>query len=138
MGRSEAVSVVWKREGLLFSATTPNGTVDLASGLDEPGSGVGPVETLAIALASCTGMDVVSILKKMRQPVEDLRVEVSGEQAEEHPRRFLSIEVVYYLKGDLDEAKVKRAIGLSANRYCPVQATLRPSVPITSRYVIER
>jgi putative redox protein len=138
MARSEPVQVTWKQEGLLFEASTPHGTFALASGLDEPGNGVTPMESLATALASCTAMDVASILKKMRQPLEALSVEVSGERAEEHPKRFLDFEVVYRLKGDLDETKVARAISLSEERYCSVAATLKPGVPITSRFVIER
>jgi putative redox protein len=138
MARSEPVNVVWKNEGLLFEATTPHGTIALASGLDEPGNGVTPMETLATAVGACTAMDVASILVKMRQPLEGFSVEVRGERAEEHPKRFLSLEVVYRLKGDLDQRKVERAIGLSEERYCSVAATLRPAVPITSRYVIER
>ena len=138
MARSAPVTLVWKTEGLLFEATTAHGTVGLASGLDEPGNGVTPMELLATALGGCTAMDVASILVKMRQPLEAFSVEVSGERAEEHPRRFTSLEVVYHLKGDLDERKVERAIELSEERYCSVEATLRPAVPITSRYVIER
>jgi putative redox protein len=138
MARSEPVRLAWKTEGLLFGASTAHGSVDLASGLDEPGSGVTPMEMLATALGGCTAMDVLSILVKMRQPVESFSVEVSGERAEEHPKRFTSLEVVYHLKGDLDERKVERAISLSEERYCSVEATLRPAVPITSRFVIER
>jgi putative redox protein len=138
MARSEPVTVSWKGEGLLFRATTAHGGVDLASGLDEPGSGVMPMEALAVALGACTAMDVASILVKMRQPLEALSVEVSGERAEEHPRRFTSLELVYHLRGDLDERKVERAIELSEERYCAVEATLRPALPITSGYVIER
>ena len=138
MARSEPVTVSWKNEGLLFEAATGHGTVPLASGLDAPGQGATPMEVLAVALGGCTAMDVVSILVKMRQPVEAFRVEVSGERAEEHPKRFTSLEVVYYLTGDLDEKKVKRAIELSEERYCSVEATLRPALPITSRYVITR
>ena len=96
------------------------------------------MELLATSLGACTAMDVASILVKMRQPLEAFSVEVSGERAEDHPKRFLSLEVVYHLKGDLDERKVERAISLSEERYCSVEATLRPAVPITSRYVIER
>ena len=99
MARSEPVRVTWKREGLLFEATTPHGTIALASALDEPGNGVTPMETLAMAVASCTAMDVASILKKMRQPLESFSVEVSGERAEEHPKRYLDLEVVYRLEG---------------------------------------
>jgi len=138
MAQSRPVSVVWKREGLLFEASTPHGSVDLASGLDEPGSGVTPMELLATSLGACTAMDVASILVKMRQPLDGLSVEVGGERAEEHPKRFLALEVVYQLKGDLDERKVERAISLSEERYCSVAATIRSAVPITSRYVIER
>lgn len=138
MARSQTVSVDWRGEGLLFAATTPHGTISLASALDEPGNGVTPMETLATALGACTAMDVASILVKMRQPLEGFRVEVSGERAEEHPKRFLSLDVVYHLKGDLDERKVERAIELSEERYCSVAATLKPALPITTRYVIER
>jgi putative redox protein len=83
-------------------------------------------------------MDVASILLKMRQPLEAFSVEVSGERAEDHPKRFTSLDVVYHLRGDLDERKVARAIELSEERYCSVEATLRPAVPIRSRYIIER
>jgi putative redox protein len=138
MARSDPVKVAWKGEGLLFEATTAHGTVALASGLDEPGNGVTPMEVLAASLGACTAMDVASILVKMRQPLEAFSVEVGGERAEDHPKRFLSLEVVYHLKGDLDERKVERAISLSEERYCSVEATLRPAVPITSRFVIER
>jgi putative redox protein len=137
MGTSAPVVVTWKNEGLLLEGVTPHGRVDLASGLDEPGQGATPMELLALALAGCTSIDVVSILQKMRQPLEGLRVEVHGEKADEHPRRFLSLEVVYILKGALDEKKVQRAIELSETKYCSVEATLRPAVAISSRYVIE-
>jgi putative redox protein len=135
---SEPVTVTWKGNGLLFEGATPNGRVDLASGLDAGGQGAGPMELLAVSLGACTAMDVLSILQKMRQPVEGFRLEVSGTRADEHPKRYTSLEVFYRFKGDLDEAKVARAIELSETRYCSVEATLRPSVPITSRYEIER
>ena len=138
MATTQPVVLTWEGEGLRFAAESEHGTVHIASGLDEPGHGPTPMELLRIALGGCTGMDVASILAKMRQPLEAFRVEVTGERAEEHPKRFLSLEVVYYFKGDLDDAKVRRAIELSEQRYCSVEATLRPAVPITSRYVIER
>jgi putative redox protein len=138
MATSEPVSVEWVGEGLRFGGTTAHGRVDMASGLDAPGHGVTPMELLALALASCTAMDVASILVKMRQPLEGFRVEVQGERADEHPKRFTSLEVVYHLKGDVDEKKVQRAIELSEARYCSVAATLRPALPIASRYVLER
>ena len=137
MATSEPVIVSWKNQGLLFEGVAAHGRVDMASGLDAPGQGATPMELLAVALAGCTGMDVISILQKMRQPLEGLRVEVHGEKADEHPKRFVSLEVVYYLKGVLDERKVQRAIELSETKYCSVEATLRPAVSISSRYVLE-
>ena len=137
MTASAPVIVSWKKEGLLLEGVTAHGRVDMASGLDEPGQGATPMELLALALAGCTGMDVVSILQKMRQPLEGLRVEVLGERADEHPKRFVSLEVVYYFKGALDEKKVQRAIELSETKYCSVAATLRPAVSISSRYALE-
>ncbi len=134
---SDPVTVTWKGEGLLFEGRTASGKVDLASGLDTGVEGVRPTELLAVALGGCTAMDVLSILKKMRQPVAAFSIEVGGTRAEEHPKRYTSLEVVYRLKGDLDEAKVARAIELSETRYCSVEATLRPGVPITSRFEIE-
>lgn len=134
----ESVTLTWKSDGLKFEGVTSNGRVDLASGLDPAGSGNAPMELLAVALGGCTAMDVISILTKMRQPVEAFSVEVSGERAGDHPKRYTSLALVYRLKGDLDEKKVARAIGLSETRYCSVEATLRPGVPITSRFEIER
>ena len=137
MATSAPVIVSWKQEGLLLEGVTAHGRVDMASGRDEPGRGATPMELLAVALAGCTSMDVISILQKMRQPLEGLRVEVHGEKADEHPRRFVSLEVVYHLKGALDEKKVQRAIALSETKYCSVEATLRPAVSMSSRYVLE-
>jgi putative redox protein len=136
MATSEPVVVSWKKEGLLLEGATAHGRLDMASGLDEPGQGPTPMELLAASLADCTSMDVISILQKMRQPLEGLRVEVRGERADGHPKRFVSTEVVYYLKGALDE-KVRRAIELSETKYCSVEATLRPAASISSRYVLE-
>ncbi len=137
MATSAPVIVSWKHEGLLLEGVTAHGRLDMASGLDEPGQGATPMELLAVALAGCTSMDVISILQKMRQPLEGLRVEVHGEKADEHPKRFVALEVVYYLKGALDEKKVQRAIELSETKYCSVEATLRPAVSISSRHVLE-
>jgi putative redox protein len=138
MARSQPVEMRWKQEGLLFEGVAPNGTIDAASWLDEPGNGPTPMQLLALSLAACTAMDVLSILVKMRQPVEEFAVEVSGERAEDHPKRFLSLDVTYRLKGALDEKKVQRAIQLSETKYCSVENTLRAGVPISSSYLIER
>jgi putative redox protein len=135
---SEA-SVKWQGEGLFFEGEVAGGgTVKLASGGDTSGSGPSPMQAVLLALAACTGMDVVSILAKMRQPLRGLRVEVTAERRDEHPRVFTAIELVFRLEGDLDDAKVSRAIELSETKYCSVEAMLRPGVAIVSRYEIER
>jgi putative redox protein len=132
-----AVEVRWRKDGLRFEGKTAHGAIDLAASSDEQGSGATPMEALLVALGGCTGMDVASILVKMRQPLAEFWLEVNGQTAAEHPKRFTAIEVVYHLKGDLDETKLRRAIELSETKYCSVEATLRPALPITSRYVIE-
>ncbi len=133
---SEHVTARWTGEGLRFEAETKHGRTVLGSSLDEATGTPTPIEMLAAALGACTGMDVVSVLLKMRQPLEELWVEVTGERAEEHPKRYVSFELVYHARGAVDAARMARAIQLSEERYCGVEATLRPSTPITSRYEI--
>lgn len=133
-----SVEVRWKGEGLQFEGLTGHGDVQLSGGGEESELGATPMALLLVAVGGCTGMDVVDILRKMRQPLEAFSVEVVGEKAEEHPQQFTALEVVYHLKGDLDEARVRRAIELSENKYCSVEATIRGGVPIVSRFVIER
>jgi len=93
-----------------------------------------PVELLLISLGSCTAMDVLSILGKMRQPYEDLTVRITAEQREEHPRIFTSIKLRYLVKGKVDPGKLEKAISLSQERYCPISAMLRDVVPIEWEY----
>jgi len=130
--------LTWKGEGLLLDGESARGRVRLSGTGDEPGAGPSPSELLLLAVGGCTAMDVVSILRKMRQPLEGLEVEVRGTKADEHPRRFLAIEVLYRLRGDLSEDRVRRAIELSETRYCAMEATLRGRVELSSRYVIEK
>lgn len=137
MAASVPVEVRWKNEGLLFEVVAAHGRADIGSGSDAPGNGPTPMELLAASVGACTAMDVVSILLKMRQPLEELWVEVGGERAEEHPKRFLDMEVVYHVRGAVDEAKLARAIELSETRYCSVEATFHGALPIRSRYVLE-
>jgi putative redox protein len=76
-----------------------------------------PMELLILGLIGCTGLDVSSILERMRQPLEALEVSAECERAESHPKIYTKIHLIYTLKGDLDEDKVKRAIGLSETSY---------------------
>jgi putative redox protein len=96
-----------------------------------------PMELLLLALGSCTGVDVISILRKKRERVTGYHVEVRGERRAEHPRAYTRIEVRHVLRGhDLSERAVAQAIELSDTKYCSVAATLRPAVEIVTSYEI--
>lgn len=98
------------------------------------GSAVRPMEALLISLAGCTGMDVISILRKKRQRVTDFHVNVRGFRAKEHPKRFLRIELEYVVGGeDVSEEAIARSIELSRTRYCGVTATLNCEIGHTFR-----
>jgi putative redox protein len=94
------------------------------------------MEMLLVALGACTATDVVIILEKKRQKLESLEVEVSGERAAEPPRVWTKLEVVYRLRGALDEKAVRDAIELSEAKYCSVSAMLRKTATLAYRYEI--
>jgi len=108
---------------------------DLAVGGDN--DGFRPLELMAVSLAGCTAMDVVSILQKKRQDVTDFRVEVDTSHTDEHPKVITSAVISYHVTGkSVDEAAVVRAIELSATRYCPAQAMLVKVFPMELKYFI--
>jgi putative redox protein len=92
----------------------------------------GPMLTLLLAAAACTGADVVAILEKMRVPPRELRIEASGARREQEPRRYTAIHLEYHVVGDgIDEVKARRAIDLSITKYCSVVHSLAPDIRIT-------
>jgi putative redox protein len=99
-------------------------------------NGIKPSDLLLLAAASCSAYDVVEILTKQREPLMDMKVTCSGEQQPDPPYTFTQIHIHYEIKGDVNRAKLERAIDLSENKYCSVVSTLRPGVPITSDYEI--
>jgi putative redox protein len=120
-----------------FVAQSPSGHL-VALDSDRSSNGApGPMELLLIALGACTASDVVAILAKKRQKLDSLEVEVSGERAVEPPTVWVKLEIVYRLRGILDEKAVEHAIQLSEEKYCSVAAMLRKTAPITFRYEIE-
>lgn len=99
--------------------------------------GFRPLELMALSLAGCTAMDVISILQKKRQEVTAFEVRVDADRAEEHPRVFTSAVIEYHVTGhNVDEKAVLRAIELSAERYCPAQAMLGGVFPMELMYFI--
>lgn len=136
-GAKEFTRMVW-REEMTFDGTTTMGHHIVVDALPPAGSNRGPkpVELLLTALAGCTAMDVLSILKKKREPVEGLEVLVEGTRAVDHPRSYTEIQVTYLVRGRVNPRSVERAIELSENKYCGVHAMLSRSAHITSRYEI--
>ena len=134
------VELAWTNDGLSFVAHTGTGheiTLDAGESSGGGNNGPRPTETLLVALAACGAMDVISILKKMRQDVVRYTVRAVGHQATEHPKKFTTIDITHQVAGvDIQEASVRRAIQLSISRYCPVYATVAPGVVVNERYEI--
>jgi len=97
-----------------------------------------PLELFLMGLAGCTGMDVISILTRMRAGLSDFRMEVSAPRSDDTPKVFTKIEIVYHLFGTVSQAQAERAVSLSQEKYCSASAMLRPQVPIEQRIVIHR
>jgi putative redox protein len=99
--------------------------------------GFRPLELMALSLAGCTAMDVISLLQKKRQDVTAFEVRVHAERAEEHPRVFTHVTVEYLVTGhNVDPVAVNRSIELSATKYCPAQAMLSKAVEIEHKVTI--
>ncbi len=126
--------------GLQFIGETGTGHALVMDGDLEVGgrdTGPRPTELLLVAIGGCSGMDVISILKKKKQDVMGLEINVKGEKAETHPKRFTKITLEYIIKGkDISEEAVKRAVELSMEKYCSVKATLEGSAKIEFSYKI--
>jgi putative redox protein len=103
----------------------------------EPDDAISPMEAVLMAAGGCSGIDIVSILEKMRQPLAGLEIIVSGQRREDYPKYFQSILIKYILRGNLDADKVERAIELSLEKYCSVTNGLEPKAKITYEYTIE-
>lgn len=127
-------------DNLHFVAHTRSGhDVHLDSSLDAsaPLAGVSPMELQLVTLAGCTGMDVISILRKMRQDVVSYELRMTGERADDHPRVYTAVVMTHAFVGaNVSESSVRRAIELSMTRYCPVFAMLYPTVAIRECYEI--
>lgn len=121
---TKTATVTLTNEGLRLEAMTGSGhrlVLDNVTGDEGPR----PAELVGVALAGCTAMDVASILRKKRQPFERYEVRVAGEQCDDHPNAFTRMDVVHVVDGaGVDPEAVRRAIELSATKYCSVGATL--------------
>lgn len=124
--------------GLAFSAKGDSGhevLMDASKSAGGENSGPSPMELLLHGIAGCTGIDIVNTLKKMKADVEDFKIEVEGNRAEDYPKKYTSINVHFIIEGSgLTEKNVSRAINLSLDKYCSASNSL--SAEITSSYEI--
>lgn len=138
MVEKKSARVEWKGERLQFKGVLGSGFhLNLGSPADdEAGS---PMEFLLAGVAGCTAMDVVHVLCKMRQPVTGLAVEIEGVRAEENPKVYTEVEIVYVVQGEnVDPAAVEKAIHLSQETYCSASIMFRQAgVIIRTDYRIQ-
>ena len=137
MAADELKAMIELQDTDLFVGSTPSGHPILLDTDHNRNSAPTPMELLLVALGSCTGVDVVSILRKKKQGVSAYRVEVRGERRDEHPRSYKRMEVHHIVTGrNISKQSVAQAIQLSEEKYCSVAATLRPTAEIVSSFEI--
>jgi putative redox protein len=135
----EAIKARWLN-GLAFEAEVDGHKLYMDSMVEHGGKNMGPrpKPLMMVALAGCTGMDVASILQKMRENVEEFTVEVEGDVTEDHPKRFEAMKIIYRVKGkDISRKSVEKAVELSTTRYCGVSANYVKAFPISHEIIIE-
>jgi putative redox protein len=134
----QAINLSWKK-GMAFETELYGHKLTIDADKSNGGQDLGPrpKALLLVGLAGCTGMDIVSILEKMRVEIIDLNVKVEGELTEEHPKHFTSMHIIYEFWGkDLPMEKLEKAVSLSDERYCGVAATFKKGIPITHEIVV--
>ena len=136
MPETKQVTLTWEK-ALVFRGGESGGPATVIDG--DNAAAPGPMLTLLLAAAACSGADVVSILEKMRVTLRELRIEASGERREEHPRRYTAIHLEYHLRGDgLDEDKARRAVDLSIEKYCSVIHSLAADIRVSHGLTLGR
>lgn len=117
----------------LFECTNQNGhSILIDNTSKENPKGVSPMETVLMAVAGCSGIDMISILKKQRQTVNDFKAEVEGDRVQvDEAKPFKHIKVIFKLEGEIDPKKAQKAAELSFEKYCSVSKTLEPNVEVS-------
>jgi putative redox protein len=124
-----------QNENVHFEALNEDGNsvhIDGAAAIGGENKGMRPMQLLLTSVAACSVFDVVSILKKQREPVENIQIRARGERTETGDvKPFTAIHLMFEFKGALNEKKVNRAVSLSVEKYCSVAASLNPDIPVT-------
>jgi putative redox protein len=139
MAHMKKAQLVWTGEDWNFETTLGSGYQVQFKAPNSDQNGGSPMEFFLAGVAGCTGVDVLSILQKMRQDVQALTVDIEGDRAEDYPMVYTDVTIVYNLRGtNIDPAAVEKAIELSMTRYCSASITFkRAGVNVTTRYHIE-
>jgi len=138
MSDKHIIKSEWKGD-MAFEADVNGHKVMMDANTDGGGHNLGPSpkKLLLVALSGCTGMDVISILKKMRVDIQKCSIEVQGDVAEEHPKRYTKMHVIYNFTGkDLPLDKLEKAVKMSEDTYCGVEALYKMAIEVTSEIKI--
>ena len=134
MSDKHTIKTAWKG-GLAFETNVNGHKIIIDAPVEAGGqnSGPGPKKLQLIALSGCTGMDIVTILKKMRVEFSNLEVEVQGDVTDENPKHYYKMHVIYTVYGkDLPLDKIEKAVKMSEETYCGVEALYRKAIEVTS------
>ena len=127
-------------DGMMMVGESASGHAVVMDGPENLGGknlGIRPMEMLLLGMGGCTTIDVMSMLKKMREEVRDCRAEINAERADDHPKVFTKIHIHFVVEGvNLDEKKVGKAIGLSADKYCSASIMLGKTAAVTHDFEI--
>ncbi len=139
MAHLKKAQLRWTGENFDFRTTLGSGHELLIKAPTANTEGGGPMELMLAGVAGCTGVDVLSILQKMRQDVQDLTVDIEGDRAEDYPMVYTDVTIVYRLKGQgIEATAVEKAIELSMTKYCSASIIFkRAGVNVMTEYVIE-
>jgi putative redox protein len=132
--------ITWVQDALFVGESGSGHTITMDGSPDVGGRDLGarPMEMVLIGMGGCTAIDVASMLRKQRQDVRDIIVELEAERAEDHPKVFNQVKLVYRVRGKkLNRALVERAVSLSDEKYCSATAMIRKSASVTHEIVLE-
>jgi len=132
------VSLKWQ-SGMAFEGLIDGHSISIDASPEQGGanSGPRPKALMLLAFAGCTGMDVVSLLVKMRETIDDFDMEVEADLSEDHPKIYTRFQIIYYLRGDsLSPDKVKKAVTMSQEKYCGVAAMFRMIAPLSYKIIL--
>jgi len=137
--KTKEVKLEWLRSRMFVGIDHLGNSIPIGYQREEEpfAQGINPSDMLLLSAASCSAYDVVQILEKGKQPLEDLKVDVTAEQSQEQPYPYLSLHFNYHVWGDVPADKIQRAMQLSEDKYCSVLATLKPGLTFTSEFTLE-